>query len=73
MNPRMMELDAMRQKVLEKSNLVNDLTPTLDAVTLVEMMNEQRSMLIDYIISLEKYVKELVSNVGVNEEAEDND
>jgi len=63
MNPRMMKLDAMRQKVLEKSNLVNDLTPNSDAITLIEMLNEQRSMLIDYIIALEKYVKELVTDV----------
>lgn len=63
MNPRVMELDAMRQKVLEKSNLVNDLTPTSDAVTLVTMLNEQRDTLIDYIVALEKYVKELVADV----------
>ena len=54
----MMDLDGMRQKVLESSNLLNDITPTLDAITLVTKMNEQRDALIDYIMKLEAFIKQ---------------
>ncbi len=60
----MEDLDVMRQRCLEKSNLLNDITSTLDAVTLVEKMNEQRSMLIDYILKLEAFIKENYSSKG---------
>ena len=55
----LMDLDSMRQKVLEYSNLVNDLTDmNPDALLLIEKMNNQRSMMIDYIIKLEAFIQQ---------------
>lgn len=60
----LLDIDAMRQKVLNYSNLLNDITESLDAVTLIEKMNNQRNMMIDYIMKLEEFINKYHSSEG---------
>jgi len=56
-NPTIKELDFMRERCLRFSNLLNEKTEVMDAITLVTKLNDQRNLLIDYIMMLESFIK----------------
>lgn len=59
MSISLLDVDNMRQRTMEASHLLNDEIPMIhDAKTLILKLTEERERLIDYILILERYIKE---------------